>query len=62
MTSNYNLIINLIYCKKMGKRKSRQVVKTAAAPRILKTFDCPFCSHLETVEVKMERPKSKGTL
>ena len=46
----------------MAKKKSRAVVKTAVAPKVLKTFDCPFCSHLDTVEVKMERPKSRGTL
>ena len=46
----------------MAKKKSRAVVKTAVAPKVLKTFDCPFCSHLDTVEVKMERPKGRGTL
>lgn len=29
----------------MGKRKSRTVVKSAAAPKVMKVFDCPFCSH-----------------
>jgi transcription elongation factor Elf1 len=46
----------------MGKRKSRTVVKTAAAPKVMKTFDCPFCSHDNSIEVKMERTKGIGTL
>ena len=46
----------------MGKRKSRTVVKTAAAPKVMKTFDCPFCSHDNSIEVKMERTKGLGTL
>lgn len=46
----------------MGKRKSRTVVKSAAAPKVMKTFDCPYCSHDSSVEVKMERTKGIGTL
>lgn len=46
----------------MGKRKSRTVVKSAAAPKVMKVFDCPFCSHNQVIEVKMERTKSMGTL
>ena len=46
----------------MGKRKSRTVAKTAIAPKVQKVFDCPFCSHNEVVEIKMERTKNKGTL
>ena len=25
----------------------------AAPPKVEKTFDCPFCSHAKTIEVKM---------
>jgi transcription elongation factor Elf1 len=46
----------------MGKRKSRTVAKAALAPKVQKVFDCPFCSHNEAIEVKMERTKNKGTL
>jgi len=28
----------------------------------MKVFDCPFCSHVQTIEVKMERTKNMGTL
>ena len=46
----------------MGKRKSRTVAKVACAPKVQKVFDCPFCSHNQAIEVKMERTKNKGTL
>ena len=38
----------------MGKRKSRKTkVMKKAAPKVDRVFDCPFCSHSGTVEVKM---------
>jgi transcription elongation factor Elf1 len=38
----------------MGKRKSRKVKVSKAAPqKVDKVFDCPFCSHSGTVEIKM---------
>lgn len=38
----------------MGKRKSRAVkIMKKAPPKVDKVFDCPYCSHSGTVEVKM---------
>ena len=37
----------------MGKKKSRAKVMKAAPLKVQKVFDCPFCSHSKTVEVKM---------
>ena len=39
----------------MGKKKSRQVVKKSAAPKIATIFDCPLCSHSSCVEVRLKR-------
>ena len=47
----------------MGKRKSRSVkIMKAPPPKVEKVFDCPFCSHSKTVEVKLQRPLKKATL
>ena len=38
----------------MGKRKSKAVkIMKAAPPKVERVFDCPFCLHAKTVEVKM---------
>ena len=38
----------------MGKRKSRATKIMKAAPlKVEKTFDCPYCSHSKTIEVKL---------
>ena len=38
----------------MGKRKGRATkIMKVAAPKVEKVFDCPYCSHTGTVEVKM---------
>ena len=58
----------------MGKRKSSKVkVSKGPPPKVEKVFDCPFCSHSKTIEVKMyfikfinpcfsQRPIGKATL
>jgi transcription elongation factor Elf1 len=47
----------------MGKKKSRAVKIMKAAPlKVAKTFDCPFCSHTQSIEVKLRRPLCKATL
>jgi transcription elongation factor Elf1 len=41
----------------MGKRKSRKTkIMKAAPPKVEKVFDCPFCDHQKTIEVKLKRP------
>ena len=37
----------------MGKRKSRAKIMKAAPAKVAKVFDCPFCQHAQTIEVKM---------
>jgi transcription elongation factor Elf1 len=39
----------------MGKRKSSKVAAKPAAPKLDEIFDCPFCNHNQTVEVKFSR-------
>lgn len=34
----------------------------APPPKVEKVFDCPFCNHSKTVEVKLQRPQKKATL
>jgi transcription elongation factor Elf1 len=46
----------------MGKRKSKMKIMKAPPPKVDRVFDCPFCSHAKTVEVKMQRPQRKATL
>ena len=46
----------------MGKRKSRQVQTKAAAPKCDTVFDCPFCSHRQTVEVQIQKKDAIGKL
>jgi transcription elongation factor Elf1 len=40
----------------MGKRKSKAKIMKAPPPKVEKVFDCPFCNHSKTVEVKLQRP------
>eukprot|EP00299_Pterocystis_sp_00344_P018810 c9378_g1_i10.p2 GENE.c9378_g1_i10~~c9378_g1_i10.p2 ORF type:complete len:101 (-),score=21.58 c9378_g1_i10:1051-1353(-) len=47
----------------MGKRKSAQ--KAPAKKKLAKLetiFDCPFCSHPQTIEIKINREKMTGTV
>ena len=37
----------------MGKRKSKTKIMKPAPLKVQKTFDCPFCSHSQTIEIKM---------
>ena len=38
----------------MGKKKSRKIKIMKAAPlKVEKVFNCPYCSHAGSVEVKM---------
>ena len=46
----------------MGKRKSRQVQQKGPAPKVDKVFDCPYCSRLKTVEVKLNKREGVGQL
>jgi len=46
----------------MGKRKSRVKIMKPAPPKVSTVFDCPFCSHNGTVEVRISKPKRLGTL
>jgi transcription elongation factor Elf1 len=47
----------------MGKKKSRSVkIMKAAPPKVERVFDCPFCEHAKTVEVKLQRPQKKAML
>lgn len=34
----------------------------APPPKVERVFDCPFCCHSKTVEVKLQRPQKKATL
>ena len=46
----------------MGKKKTKIKIMKAPALKVSKVFDCPFCSHSRTVEVKISRPKNLATL
>ena len=46
----------------MGKRKSRKIQTKAAAPKCDTVFDCPFCSHRQTIEVELQRKNGIGKL
>jgi len=46
----------------MGKRKSRKPPPKKAKAVVPKSFDCPFCNHENSVEVKMEKSRSIGTI
>lgn len=38
----------------MGKRKSKSTkIMKAPPPKVEKVFDCPFCNHSKTIEVKL---------
>jgi transcription elongation factor Elf1 len=37
----------------MSKKKSRKRVIKTIAPKVAVIFDCPFCDHKKTVDVKM---------
>ena len=46
----------------MGKRKSRQVQAKGPAPKVDKVFDCPYCSRMKTVEIKLNKREGVGQL
>ena len=46
----------------MGKRKSRKIQAKAAAPKCDTVFDCPYCSHRQTIEVQLLRKDGIGKL
>ncbi len=37
----------------MGKRKASKKVAKKVQPKLETVFDCPFCNHTKTVEVKL---------
>ena len=37
----------------MAKKKSRRKVVKIVQPKVSTVFDCPFCNHKKSVEVKM---------
>ena len=37
----------------MGKKSKSTKIMKAAPLKVPKTFDCPFCSHAQTIEVKL---------
>jgi len=46
----------------MGRRARRSAAKPKAKPKLDTTFDCPFCSNKNVVEVKMDRQALIGNL
>ena len=46
----------------MGKRKSRKIQQKAAAPKCDTVFDCPYCSHRQTIEVQIMKKDGIGKL
>lgn len=46
----------------MGKRKTRKVQTKAAAPKCDTVFDCPYCSHRQTIEVQLCKKDGIGKL
>ena len=46
----------------MGKRKSRKIQTKAAAPKCDTVFDCPYCSHRQTIEVQILKKDGLGKL
>jgi transcription elongation factor Elf1 len=46
----------------MGKKKSRTVAKKGPPLRVATVFDCPRCSHGNSVEVKLKRTQKEAFL
>eukprot|EP00906_Rhabdomonas_costata_P005978 RCo008839 len=46
----------------MGKRKSAKKPEAKKAPKLPTSFDCPFCNHSGSVEIKMNHRKGHSTL
>mmetsp|Transcript_1615 Transcript_1615/g.1097 ORF Transcript_1615/g.1097 Transcript_1615/m.1097 type:complete len:88 (+) Transcript_1615:3-266(+) len=47
----------------MGKKKSRKIKVMKAAPlKVEKVFDCPYCQHKGTIEIKIQRTKGVAHL
>lgn len=46
----------------MGGSKKATKPAPKVKPKLAKTFNCPFCSHARTVEVKMNKKGLVGTL
>ena len=44
----------------MGKKRSSKPMAKPPPPRVAKVFDCPFCNHEATVEIKMIADKGLG--
>ena len=42
----------------MGKRKSSKVMAKPPPPKLDAIFDCPFCNHNKTVEVRFSKGKA----
>lgn len=54
-----------VYCRlhEMGKRKAKLLQpKKTKLPKLDKEFECPFCSHLRSVLVKMDRGRGVASL
>eukprot|EP01061_Rhynchopus_euleeides_P041578 TRINITY_DN72754_c0_g1_i1.p1 TRINITY_DN72754_c0_g1~~TRINITY_DN72754_c0_g1_i1.p1 ORF type:complete len:158 (+),score=47.28 TRINITY_DN72754_c0_g1_i1:85-558(+) len=46
----------------MGKRRSRKAPQKKASAKLPTTFDCPFCNHQSTVNVKIHQATGVGRL
>eukprot|EP01059_Diplonema_ambulator_P015756 TRINITY_DN2694_c0_g1_i1.p1 TRINITY_DN2694_c0_g1~~TRINITY_DN2694_c0_g1_i1.p1 ORF type:complete len:153 (+),score=25.81 TRINITY_DN2694_c0_g1_i1:29-460(+) len=46
----------------MGKRRSRKAPPKKAVQKLPSTFDCPFCNHMSTVQVKLVQSSKIGKL
>ncbi|KAJ3352554.1 hypothetical protein GGF32_003656 [Allomyces javanicus] len=46
----------------MGKRKSSRKPVAKVKPKLATVFNCLYCNHEKSVEVKMERDKKIGTI
>lgn len=44
----------------MGKKRSSKPMAKPPPPKVDKIFDCPFCNHSCTVEIKMLHDKQVG--
>eukprot|EP00294_Goniomonas_avonlea_P002264 CAMPEP_0114544120 /NCGR_PEP_ID=MMETSP0114-20121206/2709_1 /TAXON_ID=31324 /ORGANISM="Goniomonas sp, Strain m" /LENGTH=101 /DNA_ID=CAMNT_0001728483 /DNA_START=30 /DNA_END=335 /DNA_ORIENTATION=+ len=44
----------------MGKRKSSKKIIKKERPKVITIFNCPFCNHERSVEVKMKRTESRA--
>jgi transcription elongation factor Elf1 len=48
--------------RKKGRKKPQPKKPSGLRAKLPRSFDCPFCSHENSVECKMERAKNKARL